>query len=59
EGFRGRHGCDLEQLVYTIMLIALFANDNHKQLIEMDINPLMVTADSVVAADVMIREVRD
>lgn len=56
QGFRGRPGCDLEQLMHTIMLIARFATDHHDRIMEMDINPLMVTPDSVIAADVMIRE---
>jgi len=59
QGFRGRPGCNLDQLVETIMCIARFAADNRDQIVEMDINPLVVTTNTAVAADVMIRKVRD
>jgi acyl-CoA synthetase (NDP forming) len=59
QGFRGKPECDLDLLVDTIYSIAGFAAHNGDRLIEMDINPLMVTEDRVVAADVMIRETMD
>ncbi|MGB5705692.1 MAG: acetate--CoA ligase family protein [Arenicellales bacterium] len=59
QGFRGRPGCNLNQVVEAIMRIAGFAADNKDQIVEMDINPLIVTKNTAVAADVMIRKVRD
>ena len=56
DGFRGKPACDLDLLVDSILSIAQFAEDNCKSLIEMDINPLMITEKKVIAADVMIRE---
>jgi len=55
-GFRGKPECNLELLVDTILSIARFAADHSQSLIEMDINPLIITEDRVIAADVMIRE---
>jgi acyl-CoA synthetase (NDP forming) len=55
-GFRGKPGADLELVVATIRKLASFAADHQHNLIEMDINPLMVTSGRCVAADVMIRE---
>ena len=57
QGFRGKPACDLDLLVNTILSIARFAQHHADTLIEMDINPLMVTEDRVIAADVMIREI--
>ena len=58
EGYRNQTGCDLDGLVQTIKRIAQFAVDRHDTILEMDINPLLVTAKGAVAADVMIRAVR-
>ena len=58
EGYRNQTACDLDELVQTIMRIAQFAVDRHETIIEMDVNPLMVTAKGTVAADVMIRTVQ-
>jgi acetate---CoA ligase (ADP-forming) len=56
EGFRGRPSADLDKLLDCISAIASFAQSRHGSLIEMDINPLMVTPSQIVAADVMIRQ---
>ncbi len=56
-GFRGKPACDLDQLLETILSIARFAQSRHQTLLEMDINPLMVTREKAIAADVMIREI--
>ena len=55
-GFRGKRACDLDDLLDTILLICRFAESRQTTLLEMDINPLMVTAKNAIAADVMIRE---
>ena len=57
QGFRGKPECDLDLVVDTILSISEFAASHRKTLIEMDINPLMITADRAISADVMIREV--
>jgi hypothetical protein len=41
----------------TIRTLANFAGTHHESLLEIDINPLMVTTGRCVAADVMIREI--
>lgn len=55
-GFRGKPSCDLELLLDTILSIARFAQSNCEQLLELDINPLVITEHRVVAADVMIHQ---
>lgn len=56
QGFRGKPSANMDSIVSTIRLLADFAGKYHDSLLEMDINPLMVTRDSCVAVDVMIRE---
>ena len=56
QGFRGKPKVDIELVVGTIRALADFAQAHQASLIEMDINPLMVTRDRCIAADVMIRE---
>lgn len=56
QGFRGRPGVDLELVVDTIRRLTSFASVQQNSLIEMDINPLMLTRQRCIAADVMIRE---
>ena len=56
QGFRGKPEADLDGVVNSIRSLAAFAQKNHERLLEMDVNPLLVTAHRCVAADVMIRE---
>ncbi|MCZ6470078.1 MAG: acetate--CoA ligase family protein [Gammaproteobacteria bacterium] len=56
QGYRGKPECDMDAIVETILAIAGFAEDSRHRLLEMDINPLMVSEKRVIAADVMIRE---
>ncbi len=56
QGFRGRPAADIAAIVTTIRALASFAEDNAASLLEMDINPLMVTPQGCFAADVMIRQ---
>ena len=58
EGYRNQTACDLDDLIQTVMRIAQFAVDRHETIIEMDVNPLMVTAKGAIAADVMIRAIQ-
>jgi len=56
QGFRGKNGADIELVVDSIAALVKFAEAHQDSLLEMDINPLMVTPERCVAADIMIRE---
>jgi acyl-CoA synthetase (NDP forming) len=58
DGFRGRPAADLAPVVDAIMAIASYAQDNLDNLLELDVNPLMVNANGVVAVDALIVEAR-
>jgi acyl-CoA synthetase (NDP forming) len=55
QGFRNRPAADMDRLVETIMAVTRFAEAHADRLEELDINPLIVTADGAVAADALIR----
>ena len=57
KGFRGKPAANMEAVVSAIRTLADFASTHQKSLLEMDVNPLIVTVDRCVAADVMIREI--
>ena len=44
-------------VVDKILALVKFAEDQQATLLEMDINPLMVTSEQCIAADIMIREI--
>ncbi|AYC32500.1 CoA-binding protein [Pseudomonas cavernae] len=54
-GFRGRPAADLEALVTAIRAVADYACENAERLLELDVNPLLVSADGAVAVDALIR----
>ncbi|MDH4581071.1 acetate--CoA ligase family protein [Pseudomonas sp. BN415] len=54
-GFRGRPAADLEALVAAIRAVADYACENAGQLLELDVNPLLVSVDGAVAVDALIR----
>jgi acyl-CoA synthetase (NDP forming) len=56
QGFRGRPAADVGAVVGSIRALVDFAASRQASLMEMDINPLMVTPDRCIVADVMIRE---
>ena len=56
QGFRGRPAADIDQVIACIRRLIDFAANRHASLLEMDINPLMITPQGCVAADVMLRE---
>jgi acyl-CoA synthetase (NDP forming) len=56
-GFRGKPKVDIRLIVDTIRSVINLAETHCDRLVEMDINPLMVTRQNCIAADVMIREV--
>lgn len=55
-GFRGRPATNLDALAADIVRIAEFAVARGERLVEMDINPLLVTRTGGVVADVMLVE---
>ena len=57
QGFRGKPAADMASVVAAIRGLADFASTHVDCLLEMDVNPLMVTSDRCIAADVMIREI--
>lgn len=59
QGFRGKPAADVELVIGAIRAVIDFAAAHHATLLEMDINPLMITPDRCIAADVMIRETQD
>ncbi len=57
DGFRGGVAADLDAVVSTISAVAGFAQSHRSKLLELDINPLLITPYACIAADVMLREV--
>jgi len=54
-GYRGHAQGDLEAVVEAVMAVQAFAAAEADRLIELDINPLIVTPERAVAADALIR----
>ncbi|MEM7562864.1 MAG: acetate--CoA ligase family protein [Pseudomonadota bacterium] len=59
QGYRGKPAVNFERLVTTILSLADFAEKHQSKLLELDVNPLLLTETECVAADVMIREMAD
>jgi len=59
QGFRGQPETNVEHVVDTIQSLVDFAATHHATLLELDVNPLMVTVERCIVADVMIRETHD
>jgi succinyl-CoA synthetase beta subunit len=55
DGFRGRPRADLQAVVHSVLAIAAYAESQASRLIELDVNPLIVTANDAIAADALIR----
>ena len=55
QGFRGRESADLDALVAAIRAVADYACENAAQLLELDVNPLLVSAQGTTAVDALIR----
>jgi succinyl-CoA synthetase beta subunit len=55
EGFRGAPAGDREAVVEAVLLLTHFAQKHYGELDVLDVNPLMVLEDGVVALDVMLR----
>lgn len=54
-GFRGTAAADMEAVVDTIVAIAAFADQCRDDLVELEINPLMITATGAFAVDALMR----
>ena len=59
QGYRGKPPADIAAIVRAIRAMVSFAEDSRGSLLEMDINPLLVTPQGCIAADVMIRQTTD
>jgi acyl-CoA synthetase (NDP forming) len=59
DGHRGRPPGDLDAAVDAVLAVQAFALAEAGRLAELDVNPLIVTPDGVVAADVLLRLVED
>ncbi len=57
DGFRGRPRAPLDTVVGAVMAISRYAGAHADRLIELDVNPLVITPTSAVAVDALIREV--
>jgi acetyl-CoA synthetase len=57
DGYRGRPKASLESVVDAVAAVAAFAHANADRLVELEVNPLIVSAREVVAADALIRMV--
>ncbi len=54
-GYRGRPAGDMHAVIAAIEAIQRAAIDNLDRLVELDVNPLIITASGAVAADALIR----
>ncbi|MDT8856907.1 acetate--CoA ligase family protein [Paracoccaceae bacterium Fryx2] len=57
DGFRGRPRAELGPVIDAVMAIAAYAGASLDTLVELDVNPLMVTRNGAVAVDALIVEV--
>ncbi len=55
EGYRGQPGCDVDCLVQSITGMAEFAIQNHRNLVEIEINPFISLAKGGYAVDILAR----
>lgn len=54
-GYRGRQTADMAPVLGALKIIAEFALEKGEQLAELDVNPLLVSKDRVIAADALVR----
>jgi acetyl-CoA synthetase len=54
DGYRGRPKGDKAAVIQTVLAIAAFAQDHRNDLLELDVNPLLVLPEGVVAADALL-----
>lgn len=56
EGYRGKAGADLDAIIAAIMALQDYVIANVDRISEVEINPLMCTADAAIAADALLRQ---
>ncbi len=54
KGFRGRESADLDRLAQALVRLSRFAADAGDRIASLDINPLVVCADGIVALDALV-----
>ena len=54
QGYRGKAKIDLDSILNTIIRIQKYIMKNPDEIIEMEINPLIITRDRGIAADALI-----
>lgn len=54
QGYRGKPPCNIDALADAISRLSLLAADHADRIAEIDINPLFVNADGVIAADALV-----
>ena len=55
-GYRNKKAVNIDKLVSTILVLQRYALKEKDKLVELEINPLLVKSNQVVAADALIRE---
>ena len=54
QGYRGKPACDIDALADVLARLSLLAADHQDRIAEIDINPLFVNANGVMAADALV-----
>lgn len=54
QGYRGKQACNIDALADAISRLSLLAADHQDRIAEIDINPLFVNANGVIAADALV-----
>lgn len=54
QGYRGKPACDIDALADVLARLSLLAADHQERIAEIDINPLFVNANGVMAADALV-----
>ncbi len=57
DGFRGKPAANLDDAIRAVMCIQAFAMVHADEVLELDVNPLILTPDRAVAADALLRVV--
>ncbi len=55
KGYRGRPAADLSAVIDAVIAIQSYVIDNHGQVAEIEVNPLMCLAGGAIATDALIR----
>jgi acyl-CoA synthetase (NDP forming) len=54
QGYRGKPACNIDALADALARLSLLAADHQDRIAEIDVNPLFVNADGVMAADALV-----